>query len=341
MLEVRAAARDLLATILLASGVTDPARVGRERLTIVTFHRVLPASQRAEYPLAGLAVTPQLFEWLLRWFAAHYECDTLARACRRLAETRSRPILALTFDDGQADNLAEAGPILDRVGLRATFFVTVQAVESGAPLWHDRLAYAAAHAQRHHREALAAAVTRILGAPLEGDGIAAPSALVGRAKALMPAEREALIDAVEAAAGGPRRPTWDGMMGWDQLAALVRAGHEVGSHSMSHALLPQCSDADLDREVAESRRAIEARLGVVVESFCYPNGDFDERSVAAVRRAGYLRAVTGGWRPNGVEDPPFTLRRCDMVEETSLDRRAQASAARIAWRLSGLHPGLR
>jgi peptidoglycan/xylan/chitin deacetylase (PgdA/CDA1 family) len=75
----------------------------------------------------------------------------------------------------------------------------------------------------------------------------------------------------------------------DELASL---GHEIGSHTTSHAVLTSCSPSEAAREVAESRRSLEDLLGREVTSFAYPKGAHDEAAVAAVREAGYRLAVT-------------------------------------------------
>jgi peptidoglycan/xylan/chitin deacetylase (PgdA/CDA1 family) len=67
---------------------------------------------------------------------------------------------------------------------------------------------------------------------------------------------------------------------------------EVGSHSCSHPRLHELPpDAAWD-EIAESRRALHDTLGVPIEHFAYPFGDFTADSVELVRRAGYTSAVT-------------------------------------------------
>jgi peptidoglycan/xylan/chitin deacetylase (PgdA/CDA1 family) len=343
MSAVRAVLRDVVAGALFAAGVTAPGRSGNDRLTVVSFHRVLPPSQRAEYPLPGLAVTPSLFEWLLDWFSRHYVCDTLAGSLRRLEQRRDGepPLLAITFDDGQADNYHHAAPALARARLRATFFVPVAAVARGELLWHDRLAYASRRAFELESEGASAALGSLAGSSPRGNPCQAAREAVARAKRMAPAERLQRIESIEALIGGAARPDWEGMMTFEQLAELAGAGHEIGSHSMTHALLPQCSDVELEQEIASSRRVLEDRLGIQVESFCYPNGDFDERAVDVVRLAGYRQAVTtahGAYR-SGVS--PYTIPRFDLVEEHALDRAGRPSQARLAWRLSAWHPGPR
>lgn len=85
--------------------------------------------------------------------------------------------------------------------------------------------------------------------------------------------------------GGDHAHELDGMT-WDELAELRDAGWEVGSHSVSHAHLTTLGDAELERELRDSRRAIEARLGSC-RSIAYPYSDLDGRVVSAARDAGY------------------------------------------------------
>lgn len=269
----------------------------------------------------------------------HFTCETLSVACRRwgAGERPPRPLLAVTFDDGQLDNFVHAGPVLERGGCPATFFVAVEAVDRGGPLWHDRLGFGVLRALAADR---AAALRLLAEAGVDGGGGGDDRAVAGRAvarsKALTEAGRAALAGAVERVAGADARPAWDGIMGWAQLRALSAAGHEIGSHTLSHALLPGVDAAQLEREVAGSRERIRAELGVPCDSFCYPNGDHDDRVVDAVRRAGYRQAVVTAWGPNGRGADPLRLTRCELQGRTSRDAAGRLAPEVVALRLSPL-----
>ena len=81
-------------------------------------------------------------------------------------------------------------------------------------------------------------------------------------------------------------------MTWPELHALADAGWEIGSHTCSHPRLTELTDADLARELAESRRRCEEMMERPCRSIAYPYGDHDARVVRATRAAGYAAAAT-------------------------------------------------
>lgn len=335
--------RDGVARLLALTGFTAPARRARGFLSIATFHRVLPAPLRDAYPYPGLVVTPEELDAFLAYFCEHFDCGTLEAQHQRFlgGNSGARPLLALTFDDGQQDNFEYARPVLETYRLKASFFIPVVAMEQQELLWHDRLGFAVLALLRigdGDRERL----TGILAAAeLSGSG---PRSLVENAvaesKRLPLNARLRLIETLEDAAGGIAAPEFARLMTFDELARLADDGHEIGSHSMTHCLMPECNDRELAYELSESRRVLQARTGQAIESFCYPNGNSDARSVDAVAKAGYRRAVTTNWGRNGRDADPCQLRRCDMDAGRVRDANGKMAPALVAFRMSGLYPGL-
>ncbi len=82
------------------------------------------------------------------------------------------------------------------------------------------------------------------------------------------------------------------LLEWDDIRHLSRNGVDFGSHTRTHPSLVDLAPLDLDDEVKESKRLIEERVQSSVDFFCYPYGEYDEKVLAAVRKAGYLGAVT-------------------------------------------------
>jgi peptidoglycan/xylan/chitin deacetylase (PgdA/CDA1 family) len=91
--------------------------------------------------------------------------------------------------------------------------------------------------------------------------------------------------------GGPHEGELESM-GWDELSELHASGWEIGSHTCSHPRLETVDDATLARELSESKRICEERLGAPCSTFAYPYGFTDERVERAVGEAGYELAAT-------------------------------------------------
>jgi peptidoglycan/xylan/chitin deacetylase (PgdA/CDA1 family) len=105
---------------------------------------------------------------------------------------------------------------------------------------------------------------------------------------------------------GGRAASWDGVSRWlgsphqskmrllspAELVELAESGWEIGSHTCTHPHLTQLDDAELDRELTESRRRCGELVGRPCLSLAYPYGDFDERVRRAAATAGYRAACT-------------------------------------------------
>jgi len=326
--------------------VTRADRVAAGRLTIVTFHRVLPAYLKQQYPYPGLAVTPDELSWMLTCFARDYQVGSLREslATWQREPDDHRPRLALTFDDGQLDNVEHARPVLAHHNVHATFYLPVRALESGDLLWHDRLGFALRDAlQQGARAELLATLHSVSPAAARALDHADPAQLVldvsGEFKRLDGVTRNDLVEQLWLRFATSEGRAWAGPMSWNQARDLAAEGHEIGSHSVSHSLLTRCSDEDLDHEMRESRRVLEERLKAPVESFCYPDGDHDSRTQRAARSAAYTNAVTTRVGSNPRDANRFALHRYDMTSDGVRARDNKLSVARLAFRLSGLRLG--
>lgn len=331
--------RDTAAEILHASHVTRPALRARNKLTIATFHRVLPAPMLAQYPLPGIAVTPEELQRFLQVFQEHYTVGSLHESAKlhRSDGSPEKPPLAITFDDGQLDNYRFALPVLNAMNIHASFFVVTDAIENNETLWHDKIAYAVQKLQQLDAAALSKWLAELGVARDASDPV---NAAIAAAKLLDPNERDRLVDRLEKLSGSHIRPEWDGMMTWDQIREMRSSGHEIGSHSTSHPILPLVSDEELRREIDHSRSLIEAQIDHEVRSFCYPNGDYDERVSASVRQAGYECAVTTRYGINPKDSDPFRLRRIDLQSGYGKNAAGIFRSSGLLLRMTGLLPGM-
>jgi peptidoglycan/xylan/chitin deacetylase (PgdA/CDA1 family) len=108
---------------------------------------------------------------------------------------------------------------------------------------------------------------------------------------------------------------------WGELRNMQAAGMSIGSHSKSHPYLTKLDPPALRDEIAGSRRALEAQVGVPIDYFAYPFGEHSAALEQAVRDAGYAaaRAFPGGlW--NGPADL-FALRAVEATDDLVAFRR--------------------
>jgi peptidoglycan/xylan/chitin deacetylase (PgdA/CDA1 family) len=105
----------------------------RNAAVVVMFHRVKDGTLAAD----SLTVDVATFERYCQYFKQHFRVLPLGELVQRLEERRSLSrALAITFDDGYRDNFDNAAPVLERLGLPATFFVVTQWMETDVvPFW--------------------------------------------------------------------------------------------------------------------------------------------------------------------------------------------------------------
>lgn len=267
----------------------------RARLSILIFHRVL----RERDPLFPSEVTAAEFDAICSWLRDWFDVLPLGDAVARLRQDRlPARALAITFDDGYADNHDVALPILQRHGLSATFFVATRFLDGGR-MWNDTLIEAVRGVTGPGLELAgtpAAAVGPLSCGSLE-ERRRAIGTLIGATKYLAPPERDAWVDAV-AAASGAAMPS-DLMMSSAQVRALRAAGQEIGAHTDSHPILARLSPMQMEQEIRTGRERLEGLLGERVALFAYPNGqpgtDYTPEAVEIVRRLGFDAAVSTAW----------------------------------------------
>lgn len=111
-----------------------------------------------------------------------------------------------------------------------------------------------------------------------------------------------------------------GHMNREQVKELAAAGNELGSHTVSHAVLTRLDEAHLKMEVTEPRQKLQSLIGSPIVTFCYPEGRHNSRVVNSVRQAGYRVAMTverGSWTP---DTPPLEIPRFRMAEQVDLQK---------------------
>jgi len=101
----------------------------------------------------------------------------------------------------------------------------------------------------------------------------------------------------------------DRPLSWDQVDEMLSTGLvTLGAHTHTHPDLRGMPVDQIEEEIGESNRLIEARTGHAPEHFAYPKGFWDETAETVVR-ANYSTAVLGGGSPVSQNTDPFRIGR--------------------------------
>ena len=262
----------------------------RDGTLILCYHRV---AEGVEDPL-HLCVRPGNF-------AAHLEEMSRVREPSTLADVSvpsRRPRVVVTLDDGYRDNLTNALPIAEAKGVPITVFVTSGILGNHNGLWWDRLGALLRARPAHVREIDLPIGGRNVRLPLGSSGIRADLDSVRRH--LLPlrvTEIERVLDAVSEQwqVGSAAPPDAATLTPGDLRRLAASDTVTIGAHTADHVRLADRTAREQQDTIAGSKGELERSLGRAVLHFAYPfggRGDFDERSVDAVRSAGFDTACT-------------------------------------------------
>lgn len=262
---------------------------GNGRVAIVNYHRVLAA------PSPFLASEPDvdIFTWQMELLARCFNVLSLREALAAIDSGRVPPrAVCITFDDGYRSVHDLALPVLRRLGLPATVFVSSGYVD-GRNMWNDRIVEAVETLPVEELD-LAEFGLGVYSLRSVDERAATLGTLTEASKYLPPQERSRLVGRLQTLVG--ERASEGLMLTPEMVVNLDRHGIEIGAHTVTHPILTSLDDASAMQEIRDSKRELEAIVGKPVTMFAYPNGkvgkDFDARHVAMVREAGFQAAFT-------------------------------------------------
>ncbi len=299
----------------------DRRRRSGPRCTVIVYHRI------AWTPLGyhDVCVSPGRFRDHLEYMVRHgYAFLSLEQYQEYLAGRLAldRDSVVVSFDDGYRDNYTAAFPLLKELGIPAAVFLCTGPLETGDPLWWDRIGDVVRECRRVGVRStvadpdvpapLAAVFARALVAS-DRRASAEIGRLVDLVKGLSTPERERTVAALERQA--PLGDASSPMLTWDMVREMHAAGITFCAHSVTHPDFSRLAPEEARGEIGASKRSIEDQLGVPMTAFAYPYGKqrfFNASTIDALRENGFHWAYT---TENGVNDPhtsPYALRRDGM-----------------------------
>jgi peptidoglycan/xylan/chitin deacetylase (PgdA/CDA1 family) len=267
--------------------------LAKPKVVILLYHRVSPDPD--SWYLAE-PVSPQDFEKQIEDFSRSYELLPLDKLARYLKQGKALPkkAVVITLDDGYQDNYLHAYPILKKHHVPATIFLTTGHIGTERLFWYNKVKYIIK-------------ATRLVKANLgnlgnfrlqsRSDRFNAGSAIVKGLSRIAEGERNTVIKEL---AGALKVKVPDDlgkktMLSWSEVREMSHHGITFGAHTVSHPILTTLPLSQAKREIAQSKKDIEEKLGQTVTAFAYPSGgpgDFNSRIANLVRESGFLCAVT-------------------------------------------------
>lgn len=312
--------------------------LNRKSVVVLCYHGVI-SDDYASHPLRTCnMVTVTEFQLQMATLLALYEpiSATEFRAWLNHGQRLPDKSVLVTFDDGYANNVHRAAPILKRLGIPAVFFITTAFVGSGSMLWPDEI-FCRICQWTGERLPLPVGPDCLL--PIaHRKRVEIATAVIEVCKQLEWAALRDYLNVLrkQATFSCGESPELFGAMEWDHVMTLKRLGFEIGSHTVNHPILARLSCSQLTSELYESKKTIELNTGCRCFFMAYPNGrlcDITTETVTAARSAGYECAFTllGG--------------TCEQSGDRMLHDRiwipAKSNAPQFATRVSGVHTTLK
>ena len=296
-------------------------------------------------------ISRRMLERQLDWIGRRFRFVSLDELSPRLecGEPFDEPVAAITFDDGYRDVYEHAFPLLQRKGIPSAVFVVTDLIGTSRLQVYDKLYLLLARAFSTWRS-----VSRELARVLHTLGISLPAhemdgvnqmrhlardpytAMRVLFTALPQAELCRVIEALEAEVEIDESALTElHACSWDMLAEMRRAGVTIGSHSQTHALLPNEDWLTVLDETVGSRQVLESKLGITINHFAYPNGSFNAAAVRAVAASGYRLAYTT-CRHRDPTYPLLTIPRKFLGENSCMDALGHFSPSIMSCQVNGV-----
>jgi peptidoglycan/xylan/chitin deacetylase (PgdA/CDA1 family) len=318
--------KDLAKRAILASGALRLISPGASA-AILMYHSVMPEPAAHADSLGGIIHSESEFRAQMELLARDYHPVSLDEVVDGLNGRKDLPSrsVVVTFDDGYTDNSEVAMPILNQLGIPATFYVTVDCVEQRKLPWPSRLRFA-------FRKTKLLAWTDSRGKSWHlGDSDSRERAYLASCDDCCQLSGRVQGDFVrrieEQLQASAPEDLGSLMMSYDQVRSLARDGHIVGSHTMTHPNMAYIPEQDARAELAESKQHLERELNAPIKHFSYPcpamTPHWNEKTVAHSRSVGYDSAVTTNSGVTRCGDNSLSLKRI----------RPTKTAAGLRWNL--------
>ncbi len=284
-------------------------------VNIFAYHRVAAEIAKAENEaFYGIIVSSKTFRQHCELLRKAYDVVSLETAIYFLSNERrvNRPLAVITFDDGYLDFYEEAFPILNEFGLPATNFLPTDCIGQDKPLAHDRIFWLLK--QAFERQISIENVLKTAGIAPTKNRLKLTEAFVYLPNDL----REKVIAELEKELGEfTEYPREYRLLNWEQVREMARKGISFGGHTANHVVLTLEDETTTKKEIFAGKKELEKQLNREINTFAYPNGEYNAKIRQVIADAGYKIAVTTEKRINNQGADLLALGRISLCEEST------------------------
>ncbi len=301
-------------------------------LAILMYHRILPKQDnRAQLEEPGMMVTPETFTMHMQLLKQQFTIISLSQWIKQKNNGEKLPArcIAITFDDGWADNYEFAFPVLKKLAIPATIFLVSDMIGTTQQFWPERLAQllASIATNRPDKWQLPALqwITGVKTSYTFSHRLPDQeqlSEIIAQIKKLTDEDVHTRINEIEEILQ-IKIETPPDLLNWQQMSEMCESGFiEAGSHTCHHIRLNNTQPENIQlAEIIQSKKQIEQHLAQPVTAFCYPNGNFSDYAIQQVTQH-YDCAVTTKADWNTTKTNPYLLNRIGLHEDISADKTA-------------------
>ncbi len=248
--------------------------------------------------------------------------------CPFLEDLDERKRCIVTFDDGWRDNYENAFSILKKYALPATVFIPTGYVNTDDWFWQNKLSW-----QIKKIIIDPILLSKIVNGNYKHIGLQYLKAhinmikkpehyldiIIQRLKKCSQVEIDEIIHVIENFTGAIRYPKKAQVLNESEIIEMSRGGISFGSHGVSHRILKDLDEYDVDNEMIESRKYLEKKGFRYVPVIAYPNGNFSRVIQEKAKKQGYRAGVTTIPGKNHEDINMFELKRINIHNDISSD----------------------
>ncbi|NOT12409.1 MAG: polysaccharide deacetylase family protein [Methylococcaceae bacterium] len=274
---------------LLRLVCTSVSGLGRQKkLFILIYHQVM---DQPDF-MRPWEIDKAAFSWQMALLAKYFNVLPLHDALENIAnDSLPSRAICITFDDGYANNVTNALPILMVHKLPAIFFIASGYLDGGR-MWNDSVIEGIRTLTTPTLDLTAMGLTSYdIGTPDKKADAAVE--IIRQIKHLQPDVRSKYADHIASLA---KTMPDDLMMSSEQLVQLHASGMEIGGHTVTHPILATLTPDAVKQEVIDNKIALETLLNTSIRYFAYPNGkpdqDYLQDQVSIIKACGYDAALS-------------------------------------------------